>query len=70
MYSSATKLCKCSIAVIAPVLSEILYTSIRLGNYPSKLKVAKIMPVFKSEMILTQTTTNLSLYFQISIEYF
>ena len=70
MYSSPTKLCKCSIAVIAPVLSEILYTSIRLGNYPSKLKVAKIMPVFKSEMILTQTTTNLSLYFQISIDYF
>ena len=69
MYSP-TKLRKCSIAVIAPVLSEILYTSIRLGNYPSKLKVAKIMPVFKSEMILTQSTTNLSLYFQILIEYF
>ena len=40
---------KCSSAVIAPVLSEILNTSIRLGNYPSKLKIAKITPVFKSD---------------------
>ena len=41
LYSSPTKLFKCSSAVIAPVLSEILNISIRLGTYPSKLKIAK-----------------------------
>ena len=40
---------KCSSAVIAAILSEILNTSIRLGTYPSKLKIAKITPVFKSD---------------------
>ena len=49
LYSARTKLLKCSRAVIAPVLSEILNTSIRLGTYPSKLKIAKITPVFKSD---------------------
>lgn len=49
LYSSPTKLLKCSSAVIASVLSEILNTSIRLGTYPSKFKIAKITPVFKSD---------------------
>ena len=49
LYSSPTKLLKCSSAVIAPVLSEILNTSIRLGTYPPKLKIAKITPVFKCD---------------------
>ena len=48
-YSSPTKLLKCSSAVIAPVLIDILNTSIRLGTYPSKLKMAKITPVFKGD---------------------
>ena len=39
----------CTSAVIAPVLSEILNTSIRSATYPSKLKTAKITPVFKSD---------------------
>ena len=41
LYSSPTKLLKYSSAVTAPVLSEILNISIRLGTYPSKLKIAK-----------------------------
>lgn len=41
LYSSPTKLFKCSSTAVAPVLSEILNTSIRLGTYPSKLKIAK-----------------------------
>ena len=36
-------------AVIAPVLTDILNTSITLGTYPSKLKMAKITPVFKGD---------------------
>ena len=31
------------------VLTDILNTSIRLGTYPSKLKMAKIIPVFKGD---------------------
>lgn len=49
LYSSPTKLLKCSSVVIVPVLTEILNTSIRLGTYPSKQKFAKITPVFKSD---------------------
>ena len=49
LYFSPNKLLKCSSAIIAPVLSEMLDTSIRLGTYLSKLKIAKITPVFKSD---------------------
>ena len=49
LYSAPTKVLKCSSAVTAPVLSGILNTSIRLGPCPSKLKIAKITPVFKSD---------------------
>ena len=49
LYFSPTKLLTCSSAVIAPVLTEILNTSIRLGTYPSKLKIAKITPAFKND---------------------
>ena len=45
----STKLLKCSSAVITPVLTEILNTSIKLRTYPSKLKITKITPVFKSD---------------------
>ena len=49
LYSSPTKVLKCSSAVIAPVLADILNTSIRLATYSSKLKMAKITPVFKGD---------------------
>ena len=49
LYSSPTKLIKCSTDVIAPVLSELIYISISLGRYPTKLKLSKIVPVFKSD---------------------
>ena len=49
LYSLPTKLLKCSSAVIAPALTDILNTSIRLGTYPSKLIMAKIIPVFKGD---------------------
>ena len=49
LYSSHTKLLKLSSSTIAPVLSELLNISIKLGSYPSKLKIAKITPIFKSD---------------------
>ena len=48
-YSSPTKLLKCWIDIIAPVLSEVFNTSISLGRYPTKLKLSRIGPVFKSD---------------------
>ena len=50
LYSSPTKLLKCSIDIIAPVLfGTILYFyQLSQGRYPKKLKLSKIVPVFKS----------------------
>ena len=49
LYSSPTKLLKLSSSIIAPVLSALLNISIKSGSYPSKLKIAKITPIFKSD---------------------
>ena len=49
MYSSPTKLLKLSKDIIAPVISEIFNTFVQLGIYPSKLKMSKIIPIFKSD---------------------
>ena len=49
LYSSPTKLLKLSSSIIAPVLSELLNISIKSGSYPSKLKIGKITPIFKSD---------------------
>ena len=48
LYSSPTKLLKLSKDIIAPVISETFNTSVKLGIYPSKLKMPKIIPIFKS----------------------
>ena len=48
LYSSPIKLLKCASSIIAPILSEILNISVTLGKYPSKLKLSKITPIFKS----------------------
>ena len=47
LYSSPTKLLKLSSSIIAPVLSELLNISIKTGS--SKLTIAKITPIFKSD---------------------
>ena len=49
LYSSPTKLLKCSTGIIALVLSELFIISISLGRYPTKLKLSKNVPVFKSD---------------------
>ena len=36
-------------SIIAPILSEILNISVPLRKYPSKLKLSKITPIFKSD---------------------
>ena len=49
LYSSPIKLLKLSSFIIAPVPSELLNLSIKSANYPSKLKIAKITPIFKCD---------------------
>ena len=48
-YSCPTQLLKYSSEVISPVLSYILNTSVSLGAYPQKLKISKIIPIFKDD---------------------
>ena len=43
------KLLKLAKDIIAPVISEIFNTSIKLGTHPSKLKMSKFTPIFKSD---------------------
>ena len=40
---------KDSLNIIADPLSKIIYILLRNGIFPDKLKVAKVLPVFKSE---------------------
>ena len=48
-YSCPTQLLKCTSGIVSDVLADIINTSIRLGTYPAKLKIAKIVPIFKSD---------------------
>ena len=47
LYSCRTKLLKCSCDIISPVLAYFLNKSVSLGAYPSKLKMSKIIPIYK-----------------------
>ena len=47
-YSPPIKLLKCASSIIAPIQSEISNISVTLRKYPSKLKLSKITPIFKS----------------------
>ena len=49
LYSCPTPLLKCSSNVISGILADILNISISTGVYPSKLKMAKIIPIFKQD---------------------
>ena len=62
LYSCPTQLLKYACDVISPVLSDILNTSVSLGAYPQKLKISKIIPIFK-----TDDNTDTSNYMPISL---
>ena len=49
LYSCPTKILKCSSNVISNTLAEIINLSISTGVYPNKLKIAKIVPIFKTD---------------------
>ena len=49
LYSCPPRLLKCSANVISSVLADMINSSILSGVYPSKLKMAKIVPVYKAD---------------------
>ena len=49
LYSCPTKLLKYSSTIISDILAKIVNLSVTSGSYPSKLKKAKVIPVFKTE---------------------
>ena len=49
LYSCPTQILKCSSNVISNTLAESLNLSISTGVYPNKLKMAKIIPIFKTD---------------------
>ena len=49
LYSYPTQILKCSSNLISGILADILNTSISTGVYPSKLKMAKVIPIFKQD---------------------
>ena len=49
LYSCPTQILKCTSNVISNTLAEIINLSISTGVYPNKLKMAKIIPIFKTD---------------------
>ena len=49
LHSCPPQLLKCSANVISSVLADMINSSILNGLYPSKLKMAKIVPVYKAD---------------------
>ena len=49
LYSCPIKLLKYSSTIISDILDKIVNFSVTSGNYPSKLKKAKVIPVLKNE---------------------
>ena len=49
LYSCPIQLLKCSCDIISPVLANFLNKSVNLGAYPSKLKLSKIIPIYKAD---------------------
>ena len=49
LCSCRPRLLKCSANVISSVLADMINSSILNGVYPSKLKMAKIVPVYKAD---------------------
>ena len=49
LYSCPTKILKCAHKLLSEPLAYIFNASVQCGVYPSKLKIAKVTPVFKSD---------------------
>ena len=49
LYFCPTRVLKCASGLLCHVLAEIFNSSILLGTYPAKLKMSKIIPIFKTD---------------------
>ena len=49
LYSCPTRLMKCASDVLSHLLAEIFNSSVLLETYPAKLKMSKIIPIFKAD---------------------
>lgn len=49
LYSFPVLLLKCAKHLISKPLAQILNTSVQNGKYPSKLKLSKVIPIYKSD---------------------
>ena len=49
LYSCPTRVLKCASDPLSHILAEIFNSSISLGTYPAKLKMSKIIPIFKTD---------------------
>ena len=49
LYSCPVRVLKCAKNIISPPLAELINLSVQTGKYPSKLKHAKIIPVYKGD---------------------
>ena len=49
LYSCPTRILKCASNIISSPLCKVINNSTETGAYPSKLKHAKVVPVFKGE---------------------
>ena len=48
-YSFPTKMLKCAAPIMADILAAIFNRSVLTGVYPSKLKMARVIPIFKAD---------------------
>ena len=62
LYSCPTRILKCASKIISSPLCKLINTSIETGAYPSKLKHAKVVPVYKGRTKQILAATALSLY--------
>ena len=62
-YSCPVSILKLASDIISDVLTKILNKSIDLGTFPSKLKMAKVIPIFKSDDNTDPITTDQYLYY-------
>ena len=49
LYSCPTRIMKCASKIISSPLRKLIDKSIEIGAYPSKLKHAKVVPIYKGE---------------------
>ena len=48
LYSCLVQIIKCASDILSDVLSKLFNISMESGKYPSKLKLSKIIPMFKA----------------------